>query len=132
MGRWSITVSLLCGANLLLQSHSSHSMTTDDQQAVAYFEKEQKVAKKLKKLQAKLDGSSTVSEADQAAVAKLQKKLQRLRKQVAETQQRTGASTAPSTVSEDSAVAIPADSNDQQKAKKSKKRAGEYRPQQPR
>jgi ATP-dependent RNA helicase DBP3 len=98
-------------------------MTTDDQQAVAYFEKEQKVAKKLKKVQAKLDGCSTVSEADQAAVNKLQKKLKKLRKQVAEAQQQTGTSTTPSTQSEDSAVAVPADSSGQQKGKKSKKRA---------
>lgn len=107
------------------RNNTIHSMTTDSQQAVALSEKEQKAAKKLKKLQAKLDGSTTVSDADQAAVAKLQKKLKKLRKQVAEAQQQTGVSTAPSTDSEDSAVAIPADS-EQQKAKKSKKRAGRW------
>lgn len=98
-------------------------MTTDNQQAVACFEKEQKLAKKLKKLQAKVGGSSTVSDADQAALDKLQKKLKKLRKQLADSQQQTG-STAPSTDSEDT-VAVPADSSEQPKIKKSKKRSVE-------
>eukprot|EP00878_Enallax_costatus_P036328 GHUV01040786.1.p1 GENE.GHUV01040786.1~~GHUV01040786.1.p1 ORF type:complete len:407 (-),score=149.08 GHUV01040786.1:180-1376(-) len=109
----------LHSAALAPQSPKFHSMTTDSQQAVALFEKEQKLAKKLKKLQSKHDGSSTVSEADQAAVAKLQKKLKKARKQLVAAQQH-GADTAPGTESEDTAV--PADSS-AQLPKKSKKRS---------
>lgn len=97
-------------------------MTTDSQQAVVLFQKEQKLASKLKKLQGKHDSSPAVSEADQAAVARLQKKLKKARKQLAAVQQ-LNVDTAPSTESEDT-VAIPADSS-AQVSKKSKKRPGQ-------
>jgi hypothetical protein len=92
-------------------------MTTESRVAV---EKVQKLSKKLKKLQAKISSSSPVSEDDQAAIAKLQKKLSKLKKQQSLGEQPPDVS--PSTVSEDTAVATPADSSDKSTTQKNKKR----------
>lgn len=103
-------------------------MTNDSQQAVLAYQKEQKVAKKLKKLQAKVSRSSSVSDEDQAALNKLEKKLKKLR-QLCKEAKGQAEDTAASTESEDSAVAVPADSSQQPSGKKSKKRdrqAGVY------
>jgi len=93
-------------------------MTTDGEAAVLAYEKEQKVMKKLKKLQKKM--ASGASEEDRAQAAKLEKKLAKLRKQLKSAQQPAATETAASTESEDSAIAMPAES--QGKGKKSKKR----------
>lgn len=98
-------------------------MTNDSQLAVLAYQKEQKVAKKLKKLQAKLAGS-TVSDEDQAALDKLQKKLKKLRQQCKDAIQAadTAMDTAPSTESEDSAVPVPAGDSEQAAGKKKSKK----------
>jgi len=93
-------------------------MTTDGEAAVLAYEKEQKVMKKLKKLQKKMAGGG--SEDDKAQAAKLEKKLAKLRKQLKSAQQPAGTETAASTESDDSAVAIPTEP--QRKGKKDKKR----------
>lgn len=93
-------------------------MTTDGEAAVLAYEKEQKVMKKLKKLQKKMAGGG--SDEDKAQAAKLEKKLAKLRKQLKSAQQPAGTETAASTESDDSAVAIPTEP--QRKGKKNKKR----------
>lgn len=99
-------------------------MTTESQQAVACFEREQKLARKLKKLHAKLVCSSGASEAEHVAVAKLEKKLKKLRKKskATESSQQQTQDTTPSTESEDSAVAVPAGSDEQPKGGKTAKK----------
>lgn len=98
-------------------------MTNDSQLAVLAYQKEQKVAKKLKKLQAKLAGSTVLDE-DQAALDKLQKKLKKLRQQCKDAKQAadTAMDTAPSTESEDSAVPVPAGDSEQAAGKKKSKK----------
>jgi ATP-dependent RNA helicase DBP3 len=94
-------------------------MTADGEAAQLAFQKEQKVLKKLKKLQKKASGADATGD-DKEQIDKLEKKLAKLRKQLKSQQP---ADTAASTESEDSAVAVPEES--QGKSKKAKKRSRE-------
>eukprot|EP00879_Flechtneria_rotunda_P000824 GHRR01000948.1.p1 GENE.GHRR01000948.1~~GHRR01000948.1.p1 ORF type:complete len:602 (+),score=256.19 GHRR01000948.1:202-2007(+) len=98
-------------------------MTNDSQEAVLAYQKEQKLIKKLAKLQSKASDSSPASEEHMAAIGKLQKKLKKLQKQIKAQGQQDDQ--AASTGSEDTAAAMATDSEQSAGKQKKQKRCRE-------